>query len=72
MASIAFNTRTITAGPSERIRNAVRRVADLFTERRRFARTRNALRSLSDHELKDIGISRAEINRIAHEQARKV
>lgn len=71
MASIAFTTRTIAARPSDRIRNAFRRVVDIVAERRSIARTRYALRGLSDHELKDIGIARSEINRIAREQARK-
>ena len=43
-----------------------------FREWRRYDQGLNELNGLSDRELADIGICRADIDRIAWEQARKV
>lgn len=58
----------IAAASSERpggLRGLLERLAAAWNERRRIARTIAELEALSDHELADIGLARADIERVA-------
>ena len=72
MASIAFGARNITTtSPTSGIRAALSSIVQIVAERRRLVQTRTALQRLSDYELEDIGIVRADIEQIAREKARR-
>lgn len=67
-----MTTQTMAAGriaaaggqPSA-LRSLLSKIAAIWAERRRIAQTVDELQSLSDHELNDIGIARADIDRVA-------
>ena len=46
---------------------AFREIGDRAAKRKSFRRTRNELSALSDHNLADLGLTRAEITRVAME-----
>jgi|DewCreStandDraft_4_1066084.scaffolds.fasta_scaffold00029_291 uncharacterized protein YjiS (DUF1127 family) len=65
--------RSLAARASERagtLAGLVGRLAAWWEERRRIARTIAELEQLSDAELADIGISRADIERVARRSVR--
>ncbi|MFQ5437692.1 MAG: DUF1127 domain-containing protein [Paracoccaceae bacterium] len=49
------------------VSTAVRKLADRLHDRRVYRKTRDELMALSDHELRDLGLSRYEIDRVALE-----
>ena len=65
-AAILFRTKLPALYALEQIIDAVRALLASVRRRREQQQTLDALRALSDRELKDIGLHRAEILSVAH------
>lgn len=68
---MAYQTQTGLAGPSilDRVANVRNLLADKWIAYQTYRSTFNELSSLTDRDLNDLGISRADIGRISREAA---
>ena len=58
-------TSTLRGTLTARIHTALSALSARMEQRRTFLRTRNELSALSDHNLADLGLTRAEITRVS-------
>lgn len=69
MTTIAYGAQAQAANTAiNRISAVVRGVSTRLTDWHRARKTRNALHQLSDRELDDIGVSRGDIDHLAHQR----
>ncbi len=63
------NTRSASVGIADRVANIVKSVKDAVERRRVYAQTVRELSSLTDRDLTDLGLARANIHDLAREAA---
>ncbi len=63
------NTRSASVGIADRVANIVKSVKDAVERRRVYAQTVRELSSLTDRDLTDLGLARANIRDLAREAA---
>ena len=63
------NSRSASLGIWDRVQSLTVRFKDAMARRRLYTRTLHELSALSDRDLSDLGMSRADIGRVAREAA---